>query len=126
MGEGVGEREGEKSLLARIGDGIKGLKLRDDTSSEERYINRSLEIRRLVRDWMIESVGQHFDSWEEMGAKAGNYCKRMGLKDGASSTACLRWIYQWEMDDELRIYVESTASCYIVRERPYEPKQAKQ
>jgi hypothetical protein len=120
----VSERERERedaphepTLGEKLADALRGrLKLRDDTTSEERYINRSLKIRRLVLAWMTNNVDQSFESWEEMGGLAGNYCQRMGLKDGASSTCCIRWIHQLSLTGEL-FRIESQPSGYIVRVR---------
>jgi hypothetical protein len=93
------------------------LKGRDDTSAEERYINRSMKIRKGVKAWMFDNLGVLFESWEEMAGLAGNYCaQKKYTKEPASSVACRRWIYQFSLPGA-PFHIRGEPSGYVIADR---------
>lgn len=59
-----------------------------DVSAEERFYNRSKRIRRKVRAWLGEHVGETFPSFDAMAEEAANY-------SGCAAPTSRRWIKQF-------------------------------
>lgn len=80
-----------------------------DISADERFYNRSVKIRRKVMEWMVEHVGERFDSLGEMEAQAANHAK-------ASMPTARRWIFQFVQPGK-PFYIQELADFYVIRER---------
>ncbi len=74
--------------MTRLVRDIGRNKLAPDRSSEERYYSRSLEIRRLIAEFLIENEGTTWANLPELHARAGNYA-------GCSSVTAARWVHQF-------------------------------
>ncbi len=89
---GGGRKRGdpfEDASLRRLVASTGANKLAPDVSSEEVYYNRSMRIRRLILEFLIENEnGTIWRNLAELEARAGNYA-------GCSVVTAHRWIYQF-------------------------------
>jgi hypothetical protein len=107
----MNEREREKKAAeSAIQGALDGGKALADISSEERFYNRSVKIRRNVMRFLMEHVGIPYDSLGDLEAQAANF-------SNCSMVTARRWLFQWTRDDK-PFYIEEKTNYYIIRERP--------
>jgi len=85
-----GRRRGDALLDPDVERLIRGLgadKPASDVTAEERHYSRSLRIRRLIEEFLVENEGTTWANLPELHARAANYA-------GCSSVTGARWVYQ--------------------------------
>ena len=86
-------------------------KLARDWSAEERFVNRSMRIRRDVKKWLRkqEREGREFETSGMMSDMCGNDCR-------CSSTAAYRWLHQWSAPNgKFRIEERENGYLHVVK-----------
>ncbi len=84
-------------------------KIQRDWSAEERFVNRSFKIRKLVRAWLKANTGQIFETSSLMSEICANYSK-------CSSVTAYRWLHQYTAPGQLWIISEQEAGL-VIQER---------
>ena len=110
MRERVREREkntdASKSLSQTAIDGGKAIA---DISSEERFYNRSIRIRKDIMRWMIANIDEAFETLGEMEAQAANAAK-------CSMPCARRWLFQYSREGK-PFRIEEGTDYYVLRAR---------
>ena len=70
----------------RFADGT--IKVVPDMSAEERFIARSLRIRKKIKSWLTQNVGERWPTLGALHRDCANYCD-------ASMNTVSRWVYQF-------------------------------
>lgn len=106
----MGGSASERARVSRTNDALDStLKAFNDQSAEERFYNRSVRIRRKIMKWLMEHVGDSWQTYAEMDAEAGNYA-------GCHMTTAHRWIFQYTRKDK-PFEIQETTDAVILRER---------
>ena len=100
------ERERVSQAKKAIDDGMKPFA---DISAEERFYNRSVRIRRKILKWMVEHVGEAWQTYAEMDAEAANAA-------GCHMTTAHRWIFQFSRRGK-PFEIEEKVDTVVLRER---------
>jgi len=83
-------------------------KLAPDVTAEERHYSRSLRIRRLIAEFLVENEDSTWDNLLELHARAANYAS-------CSSVTAARWVHQFTRVGARHKLVEAVDHWLLVR-----------
>ena len=96
-------------------DGAKAIekeyaKLPRDWSAEERFVNRSFRIRKDIKKWIGEHLGQIYSTSSELSDECAYECK-------CSPITAYRWLHFWSSRGAPYL-IEEQAAGLVLKERP--------
>lgn len=77
-----------------------------DWSAEERFVNRSLKIRRKIFRWLNDHRGAFYYTREDMAADAANFAR-------CAIATAHRWITQYSRPDQ-PFHIQDTDTGYVI------------
>lgn len=102
----VSEKKREKKARKEPSREERAPKLEKDWSAEERFVNRSLKIRKRIYSWLLQNRGRLFETSSVMSDMCANDCK-------CSSITAYRWLHQYTAPNTTLQIAEQEAGLVI-------------
>ncbi len=99
-------KEAHKREIQKALDGSKAV---EDISSEERFYNRSVKIRKGIMGFLVDNEDKSYESLGDLEAQAANAAK-------CSMVTARRWLYQFTREGK-PFQIVDKGNFYIIRGR---------